>query len=76
MSSPQRARQRHPRVEYGRRSESQFRSPGAPMGMADIAEVLWNDHMAQPDLESAIGPTVTASCCPTAGSMLLYSFCI
>ena len=19
--------------------------PGAPMGMADIAEVLWNDHM-------------------------------
>jgi transketolase len=28
--------------------------PGAPMGMADIAEVLWRS------------PTVTASCCPTA----------
>ena len=32
--------------------------PGAPMGMADIAEVLWNDHLKH--------NTATASCCRTA----------
>ena len=39
--------------------------PGAPMGMADIAEVLWNDHMKH-NPATRNGPTATASCCPTA----------
>ncbi|MEX5716690.1 hypothetical protein IC615_27345 [Serratia ureilytica] len=25
--------------------KSKFRHPGAPMGMADIAEVLWRDYL-------------------------------
>ena len=36
--------------------------PGAPMGMADIAEVLWRDFLKH----NRPGLTVTASCCPTA----------
>ena len=32
--------------------------PGAPMGMADIAEVLWRD-----------GQTATVSCCLTATAL-------
>ena len=37
--------------------------PGAPMGMADIAEVLWRDFLTR---RIRPGLTVTASCCPTA----------
>jgi transketolase len=29
--------------------------PGAPMGMADIAEVLWNDHMKHNPGQSGLG---------------------
>ena len=39
--------------------------PGAPMGMADIAEVLWRDHLKHSPTNRS-GPTATASCCPTA----------
>lgn len=38
--------------------------PGAPMGMADIAEVLWRDFLKHNP--QSPGLTVTASCCPTA----------
>lgn len=38
--------------------------PGAPMGMADIAEVLWNDYLSH-NPANLSGPTGTASCCPT-----------
>ena len=44
--------------------------PGAPMGMADIAEVLWNDflkHKTQPGMiaTALFFPTVTRRCCST-----------
>lgn len=39
--------------------------PGAPMGMADIAEVLWRDFR-NTTRRIRPGLTVTASCCPTA----------
>ena len=39
--------------------------PGAPMGMAEIAEVLWNHHLRHNPANPS-GPTATASCCPTA----------
>lgn len=39
--------------------------PGAPMGMADIAEVLWRDFLNHNPTNPS-GLTVTASCCPTA----------
>ena len=46
--------------------------PGMPMGMADIAEVLWNDHLGttQPILSGPIvidssSRTVTVRCCCT-----------
>lgn len=38
--------------------------PGAPMGMADIAEVLWRDYL-QHNPRTRIGPTVTALYCQT-----------
>jgi transketolase N-terminal domain/subunit len=48
--------------------------PGMPMGMADIAEVLWNDHLkhnpANPD-----GGTATASCCPTGTARCCFTRC-
>lgn len=47
--------------------------PGAPMGMADIAEVLWNDFLKHnpedPNGTTAtvlFSPTVTHQCCSTA----------
>ncbi len=40
--------------------------PGAPMGMADIAEVLWRDFLKHNPQNPSSGLTVTASCCPTA----------
>ena len=37
--------------------------PGAPMGMADIAEVLWNGFMKHnPTVIASSSPTVTARC--------------
>ncbi len=38
--------------------------PGAPMGMADIAEVLWRDFLNL-TRRTRPGPIATASCCPT-----------
>lgn len=45
--------------------------PGAPMGMADIAEVLWNDFLKHNPTDPTSGmtvivlsfPTVTPPCC-------------
>lgn len=39
--------------------------PGAPMGMADIAEVLWRDFLNH-NRPTRPGPTATALCCPMA----------
>jgi transketolase len=39
--------------------------PGAPMGMAEIAEVLWRRHLRH-NPANPQWPTATASCCPTA----------
>lgn len=47
--------------------------PGAPMGMADIAEVLWNDFLKHNPTDPTPGmiatalffPTVTRLCCST-----------
>lgn len=46
--------------------------PGAPMGMADIAEVLWNDFLKHNptdptwyDRDRLFFPTVTRRCCST-----------
>jgi transketolase len=36
--------------------------PGAPMGMADIAEVLWNRHLQAQPGQSRTGRTATALC--------------
>lgn len=36
--------------------------PGALMGMADIAEVLWRDFLNHNPTNPS-GPTATASCC-------------
>lgn len=41
----QRISQRYTRTQYGCGAESQPGHPGMPMGMADIAEVLWNDFL-------------------------------
>lgn len=47
--------------------------PGAPMGMADIAEVLWNDFLKHNpndptwyDQTALFSPTATPRCCSTA----------
>jgi transketolase len=39
--------------------------PGAPMGMAEISEVVWNHHMRH-NPANPKWPTATASCCRTA----------
>ena len=39
--------------------------PGAPMGMADIAEVLWNDFLKHMTVTALFFPTVTRRCCST-----------
>ena len=39
--------------------------PGMPMGMAEIAEVLWRHHLKHnPAIRT--GPTATGLCCRTA----------
>lgn len=47
--------------------------PGAPMGMADIAEVLWNDFLKHNPTDPTgttatvlFSPTVMPRCCSTA----------
>lgn len=37
--------------------------PGAPMGMADIAEVLWRDFLNHNPQNPSPGLTATVSCC-------------
>jgi transketolase len=38
--------------------------PGMPMGMADIAEVLWRHHLRHNRAATALCcPTVTGQCC-------------
>jgi len=37
--------------------------PGAPMGMADIAEVLWNDYLKHNPEEMATAPCCSTRCC-------------
>jgi transketolase len=48
--------------------------PGMPMGMADIAEVLWNDFLKHNPATRA-GPTATVSCCPTATARCCSTRC-
>jgi transketolase len=47
--------------------------PGMPMGMADIAQVLWGDHLRHnpgnpqwPERDRFVISTATARCCCTA----------
>ena len=47
--------------------------PGAPMGMADIAEVLWNDHLAHNPANPAWANRDRFVLSNGHGSMLLYS---
>ena len=47
--------------------------PGAPMGMADIAEVLWNDHLRHNPANSAWANRDRFVLSNGHGSMLLYS---
>ena len=47
--------------------------PGAPMGMADIAEVLWNDHLAHNPANPRWANRDRFVLSNGHGSMLLYS---
>lgn len=47
--------------------------PGAPMGMADIAEVLWNDHMTHNPTNPAWANRDRFVLSNGHGSMLIYS---
>ncbi len=47
--------------------------PGAPMGMADIAEVLWNDHMKHNPSSPEWADRDRFILSNGHGSMLLYS---
>jgi len=47
--------------------------PGAPMGMADIAEVLWNDHMKYNPTNAKWADSDRFVLSNGHGSMLLYS---
>jgi hypothetical protein len=48
--------------------------PGMPMGMADIAEVLWRLSTAT-TRSTRTGPTATVSCCPTATARCCSTRC-
>ena len=64
---------RDPCAGHGRRPEGQLGHPGAPMGMAEIAEVLWRRHLRHNPANPG-GPTATASVQSNGhGSMLIYS---
>ena len=47
--------------------------PGAPMGMADIAEVLWNDHMKYNPTNAKWADRDRFVLSNGHGSMLIYS---
>ncbi|HIL42239.1 MAG TPA: transketolase, partial [Gammaproteobacteria bacterium] len=47
--------------------------PGAPMGMADIAEVLWNDHLKYNPKNSNWADRDRFVLSNGHGSMLIYS---
>lgn len=47
--------------------------PGAPMGMADIAEVLWNDHLTHNPVNPAWADRDRFVLSNGHGSMLIYS---
>ena len=47
--------------------------PGAPMGMADIAEVLWNDHLKHNPANSNWADRDRFVLSNGHGSMLIYS---
>ncbi|HIE40981.1 MAG TPA: transketolase, partial [Thiomicrorhabdus sp.] len=47
--------------------------PGAPMGMADIAEVLWNDHLKFNPTNSKWADRDRFILSNGHGSMLMYS---
>ena len=40
--------------------------PGMPMGMADVATVLFTEYLKYDPRRSRTGPTATASCCRPA----------
>ena len=40
--------------------------PGMPMGMADVATVLWTRFLSYDPEQPAMGRTATASCCRPA----------
>ena len=48
--------------------------PGAPMGMADIAEVLWNDFLRH-TRQTPLGLAATALCCPMATARCCSTRC-
>ena len=48
--------------------------PGAPMGMADIAEVLWNDFLKH-NPQNPDWVTETVSSCPTATRRCCSTVC-
>lgn len=48
--------------------------PGAPMGMADIAEVLWNDFLRH-NRPIPPGTIVTVLFCPTATPQCCFTAC-
>ena len=54
MPSRKRTRQRDPRAGHGRGRRRKSGHPGMPMGMADIAEVLWNASPAPQPRQSAV----------------------
>ncbi len=66
-------RQRAARPEHGRCTESQIRPPGAPMGMADIAEVLWRDFLNHNPNNPAWADRDRFVLSNGHGSMLIYS---
>lgn len=49
--------------------------PGAPMGMADIAEVLWNDFLKHNPTDPNFGMTVTALFFPTVTRRCCSTVC-
>ena len=64
----------HSCAEYGCRPKANSGHPGAPMGMADIAEVLWNDFLRHNPTDPT-GTIVTGLFCPTATPQCCFTAC-